>query len=193
MPKRIVVIRPYEVDSERATLKPSLFRKLRLAAVQRAPECLQEWVEAESELQRFYAAPRAALSAFYLGDIETAAHIAQQALALAPQFPDNWNAGNALHYGHTVLGLVAHAKGQRKAAVTALHLAGAGPGSPQLNSYGPSMLLARELLLVGERQAVLDYLNLCANFWKSGAVWLRVWRQKILRGGVPHFGAHLYR
>lgn len=41
-------------------------------------------------------------------------------------------------------------------------------GSPQLKSFGPSMGLAKELVRDGEKEAVIEYLKLCAQFWESG-------------------------
>jgi hypothetical protein len=45
--------------------------------------------------------------------------------------------------------------------------AGATSGSPQLNSFGPQMPLARELLEKGEKETVLQYLDLVSKFWAS--------------------------
>jgi hypothetical protein len=41
-------------------------------------------------------------------------------------------------------------------------------GSPQLNSFGPDLQLARELALKGEKDVVLQYIELCRSFWKMG-------------------------
>ena len=63
-------------------------------------------------------------------------------------------------------------------------------GSPQLNSFGPTMVLAKELLEQGERDAVLEYLHLCPKFWKSETAESRLdqWSQAIKEGMVPDFG-----
>ena len=46
-----------------------------------------------------------------------------------------------------------------------LRAAGHTPGSPQLDSFGPDIRLAWDLLQRGQDQAVLDYLHDVARFW----------------------------
>ena len=70
-------------------------------------------------------------------------------------------------------------------------MAGRTPGSPQLNSFGPNMLLAKELLEKGEREKVLVYFALCAKFWQSGSVQLKLWSTQVKLGSDPDFGANL--
>jgi hypothetical protein len=41
-------------------------------------------------------------------------------------------------------------------------------GSPGLFTAGPNMTLAMELLELGERAAVVEFLNLCTNFLANG-------------------------
>jgi len=127
------------------------------------------------------------MAAYHLGDLERAREIAQTALAMAAHYPDSWNFGNAVHYGHTVLGLVALRAGDPKVALSELIASGEVRGSPQLNSFGPSMRLARELLKDGERDGVMVYLGLCRKFWKLGQRWIDIWEKKIARGVVPKF------
>ena len=69
--------------------------------------------------------------------------------------------------------------------------AGKTPGSPQLNSFGPNMTLAKEMLEAGEKSAVLEYLQLCEKFWSMEDGRLAVWRRMISEGGTPRFGANL--
>lgn len=100
-----------------------------------------------------------------------------------------WNAGNLVHHGHLVLGRIALRDGDMKTAQEHLLAAGKTQGSPQLNSFGPNMTLAKELLEKGERQAVLEYFKLCGNFWKRGN--LEAWTQEVQAGKIPDFGANL--
>ena len=81
--------------------------------------------------------------------------------------------------------------GQPKAAAGFFADACATPGSPQLDSFGPNMLLAQELLQAGERDAVLRSIDVCARDWQfdAGASW--AWKRIIRDGGIPNFGAHL--
>jgi hypothetical protein len=67
--------------------------------------------------------------------------------------------------------------------------AGATPGSPQLNSFGPNMALAKELLDKGEREAVLEYFTLCSKFWDRDE--LKEWMALVKDGVTPKFGANL--
>ena len=69
--------------------------------------------------------------------------------------------------------------------------AGATPGSPQLDSFGPSMTLAKELLEKGERQAVIEYFQLCAKFWEMGKKSLENWTSVVKEGKIPDFGRNL--
>ena len=69
------------------------------------------------------------------------------------------------------------------------HLIKAGQmGSPHLNSFGPNMLLAKELLEKGEREAVIEYFELCAKFWQMKEDRLERWKSIVEQGGVPDFG-----
>jgi hypothetical protein len=81
--------------------------------------------------------------------------------------------------------------GDRQHAKDYLLASGKTPGSPQLNSFGPNMTLAKELLEVGEREIVLKYLQLCAAFWTKDSGLLVEWRDLIDNGRVPNFGVHL--
>ena len=64
-------------------------------------------------------------------------------------------------------------------------------GSPQMNSFGPNMSLAKDLLEKGERQAVLDYFELCRKFWKMDNGRLNDWSQEVKAGKIPDFGANM--
>jgi tetratricopeptide (TPR) repeat protein len=113
-------------------------------------------------------------------------------LELAEGFKDSWNYGNAIHNANLVLGICAYDTGDFEAAKACLEKAGNSPGSPQLNSFGPNMQLAKRLLNTGEYESVLSYLDSCEKFWKSGGEWLRIWKQKVSNKQVPKFYMHLY-
>ncbi len=193
MPKRVVKPYKFEKETERTPLTPALERKLMKVAVDRAHKELAEWHTASQEKERFYAAPHAAMGAYTLGDRTLAREIAVEALRLAPAFPDNWNYGNALHFAHTALGLLELERGNTQAAAEHLRLSAEMPGSPQLNSFGPSMRLARDLLRLGFADQVLGYLRECRRFWRMGETWLNIWEKKVQRGAMPTFFMQLYR
>ena len=96
-----------------------------------------------------------------------------------------WNYGNNIHHGNIALGKIALAEGDVQGAASHLLLAGATPGSPQLNSFGPDTALAKKLLEEGEKEAVLQYLDQCAKFWKTGQDRLSEWTVVVRAGEMP--------
>jgi hypothetical protein len=96
-----------------------------------------------------------------------------------------------IHKGNLVLGRIAVRDGKIADAVTFLERAGDIQGSPQLNSFGPNMSLAKDLLEAGETQAVLDYFERCRTFWKMGGTQLDRWAAEVRDGKIPNFAANL--
>ena len=141
--------------------------------------------------QRFYALDGAAKQSFEAGQIEDARKYATELLALAPKFQGDWNYGNAIQDGNLVLGRIALHEGQTDEAKQYLLKSGQTPGSPQLNSFGPNMSLAKDLVEKGERDTVLQYFQLCRKFWKMDYGKLDEWTQAVQAGKVPDFGANL--
>ena len=125
------------------------------------------------------------------GDLRTAAVLADEALAMAPAHERDWNYGNVLHKANLARGRIALRVHQPKAAAVFLLEAGRTPGSPQLDSFGPNMLLARELLEAGERDAVLQYIDLVSKFWRHDAGAVAAWKRMIMKGDTPNFGGNL--
>ena len=78
---------------------------------------------------------------------------------------NDWNLGNRIHHGHLTLGRIALAEGNLEEAKKRLLKAGETPGSPQLNSFGPKMDLAKALLERDEKEVVVRYFELCSEFW----------------------------
>ena len=125
------------------------------------------------------------------GDHLRAAWLGTELLTLADAYRDDWYYGNAVHHGNLLLGRIALAQGDTTLAKVKLLAAGATPGSPQLNSFGPNMVLALELIQAGERAAVLEYLALCRRFWELGPATLDEWSHDVSAGREPRFGPHL--
>jgi len=151
---------------------------------------------------RFLGLRAAADRALNLGNLDDADRLARELLDLAPAYDKDFYHGNALHHGNLLRGRAALKRGDIKGAGDFLRAAGRTPGSPQLNSFGPNMLLAKELLEAGEREAVLEYLESCKAFWSIktaatsvGAVppaaALDAWADAIREGRVPDFGPNL--
>jgi tetratricopeptide (TPR) repeat protein len=141
--------------------------------------------------ERFYLLADLAKMALDAGDPAKARGYATELLEMAPQFPKNWNYGNAIHHGNLVLGQLAVRSGDLEKAKKHLLAAGRTPGSPQIKSFGPNMALALELLQKGERDAVIQYLELCGQFWKMDRGKLDQWKATVRGGGIPNFGANL--
>ena len=178
--------------SEEMTSTKEQLATQKAAVLSFAQKALAKLEVASSEEQQFYALPNAAFAAYHLERWDDGKTYAERALSLADSFTDNWNLGNAVHTAHTIAGLLALRQGDRAAAVDALHASGTTPGSPQLNSFGPTMQLAIALLEVGERHAVMSYLTQCSTFWKMGSASLAIWPRKIAAGEMPNFFNHRY-
>ena len=73
----------------------------------------------------------------------------------------------ALYYGNLVLGRVALREGKLDEAKNTCWNQARRKGSPVLNSFGPNMSLAKELLEKGETNAVLEFFQECEKFWPS--------------------------
>jgi tetratricopeptide (TPR) repeat protein len=157
----------------------------------RYEKALHDLSAAADDVHRFYALDEAAKAAFEVGQIEEAQSRAQEALDFARRFRDDWNYGNAIHDGHMVLGRVALRKGDVERAKRELIEAGGTPGSPQLNSFGPNMSLARDLLEQKETNTVTAYFEQCAKFWKMERGSLKRWSVLAKAGEMPDFGANL--
>ena len=140
-----------------------------------------------ADIQRFYVLADLSKTAFNLGEIEKAEAFARELLQEAPKYPQDWNYGNALYYGNFVLGRIALRRGDRMAAGKYLVEAAHTPGSPQLNSFGPNVTLAKELLEMGITAPVLEYFALCKNFWKMDRGQLDDWSATVRRGSIPKF------
>lgn len=146
---------------------------------------------AKNKNSRFSALPRAVRAHAILGDLGTAKSLSEELLNLSEEYTDNWNFGNAIHDGNIVLGIVALSEGKIEKAKEYLLIAGDTPGSPQLDSFGPNMRLAREMLKKGENQTVLIYFDKCRKFWKLGKTWLDIWERKVKENEIPNFSMHL--
>jgi tetratricopeptide (TPR) repeat protein len=140
---------------------------------------------------RFYALSKEAKENFAAGRIEQARKDAGELLQLLPRFQGDWNYGNAVHDANFVLGRIAVKEGRIDEAKKYLIAAGKSPGSPQLNSFGPNMSLANDLLQKGQKDVVLEYFELCRGFWRMDRGRLNQWSQDVKAGIAPSFGPNL--
>jgi len=153
---------------------------------------LREFRDLKDNKKRNFGISRAALSAYMLGLYDEAEKLATEMFALAKMYPDTWNYGNSIYYGNWVLGMLELDKGNIDQAKEYLLLAGACNGSPQLNSFGPNMRLAKRLLFNGETETVNKFLDMIETFWKSGTKWLQIWRKMIDEGKQPNCLMHIF-
>src|SRR4051794_21105719 len=110
---------------------------------------------------------------------------------MASQYPEDWNYGNAIHTVYLILeriyvdaGQMSEAREDLYKSVTFMAESPAGlvpltkpafQASPQMDSFGPDMSFARDLLGRGEKDTVIKYLDLCAKFWKGDSGDLALW------------------
>jgi hypothetical protein len=161
------------------------------ALAQKAFSIRERGLEKSEGKARFYLLGDAATSAFEAGETARAEQYSSELLQSAEKFPKDWNYGNAVHKGNIILGRIALHRGDIVGAKQHLLAAGETPGSPQLDSFGPNMTLAKGLLEKGEREVVLTYLQSCAKFWKMGGEQLQSWTATAKGGGIPEFGGNL--
>lgn len=126
-----------------------------------------------------------------VGDTARAEKYARELVALAERHPGEAAYGPAWHDGHMVLGRVALMRKAVPEARAHLLKAGQAAGGGTLTSFGPNMRLASELLDLGEKRVVLEYLQLCKVFWNGPHTPVDRWIQDIEAGRKPAFGANL--
>ena len=149
--------------------------KKALAAQERALELTSD------QDKRLILTRNMAETAFAAGNMEKARSYASTVLK-GSGFAFGWDRGNRIHAANTILGKIALNEGDIDKAKDHLIAAGRCGGSPQLDSFGPDMSLATELLEKGEKDAVVKYLELCGGFWNKNATDL--WISEI-RAGRP--------
>ena len=136
---------------------------------------------------RFYQLDTVAKAAFKAGHLDKARTYSTELLAIAPSFDRNWNYGNAIYTGNSILALIALGEGDMNLARTYMLAASLTPGSPQLDSFGPDLTIAKEMLDRGEREAVVNFLNNVSKFWDGRVETITEWKEIIRRGQIPIF------
>jgi hypothetical protein len=136
-------------------------------------------------LRRFYSLDDLVKAAYQANDFATATTLAKEYLDLAATYRCNWNYGNAIHDANGYLGLMSLKAGDRGAAAVYLIAAGKSSGSPQLNSFGPDLGLANELLKAGDVEPVKAYLKDIERFWSMDNGRVAEWLTSIEKGETP--------
>ena len=116
----------------------------------------------------------AAKTSLFLGNLEDARKYSDELLTMAAQLlpsATNNNAreiyGRAINHGNGMLGRLALREGRVEEAKQFLMASGEAPGPNGLTPFNTNMLLAKELLGKGEREAVLQYFEVCRIAWKK--------------------------
>ncbi len=98
----------------------------------------------------------------------------------------------ATHTSNIVLGRIAFDAGNIDKAKEYLLAAVQMKGNIfMLSATGPNMSLAKQLLEKGEREIILQYFDLCGNFWKQDEGKLEDWKDVVKEGGIPDFKYNL--
>jgi hypothetical protein len=135
--------------------------------------------------------PSAALAA---GDVEKAEASAKELLKVGEEIDKSSRYKSPIlnyttHIGNTILGLIELKRGNIASAKG--HLLASGtfirPAHPVHRTFGPSMALAKALADRGEREVVIEYLELCAKFWENEDGRLEKWTRVLRNGGTPDF------
>jgi hypothetical protein len=134
--------------------------------------------------------PRMVRAAYAAGEWARAEGLANEALDAA-QRGVFWWTGDAIHQGNMILGRLALRQNKIDLAKKYLIAAGKTPGSSTLSSQGPAMQLAKDLLDRGESATVLEYLDLCGQFWTANRGKLQEWTVLIRANLKPEFGPNL--
>ena len=162
--------------------------KARTDAAGKALEQFEAAYELSTELARDALLQSLAKAALAANKPKTAKEYAERMLI---RNRPGWNSGNDIHHGNVILGRIALEVGDVEKAKEHLIEAGKTPGSPQLDSFGPNMTLAKELLEKGEKDVVLRYFELCSTFWELGRDRLDNWSDLVKDGKIPNFGPNL--
>lgn len=134
--------------------------------------------------KRMYLLVNATKMAFAAGEAKKAESYATELLSTSSH-------GHAVHHGNVILGRLALKAGDIDKAKEHLIAAGKVAGSPTLNSFGPNMALAKDLLEKGETEVVLEYFELCSHFWQDRQGRLEQWTKEVENGNMHDFGASL--
>jgi hypothetical protein len=158
----------------------------------RLKQAEEEIRTAKDDYWKLFPLGQAAMASVDSGDYEKAGRYANELLRLSHElFPAGKPDDDGIHKGNTVLGRLALRAGKIEEAKAYLLKSAGVTGSPALNSFGPNMTLAKELLEKGERDVVLEYFGLCAKFWEHGHEKLKTWSSQVEAGSIPNFRENL--
>lgn len=139
---------------------------------------------ATTETAVLYALTDLPQSAINCGEIEKAKLYADRLLEIVDQHLANRNYSNSIYEAYSALGRIALREGNVELAKEHLLKSVSVSGSPQLNSFGPDMVLAQELLNAGEKEIIYEFFFRVSIFWKDEC--LEIWANQIRNGTIPN-------
>ena len=172
-------------------IAPIIARSQPAASKDAYDKAMAELKSAKDAYSRWCALNHAAKVSLNQGHDSDAKSFAEELERLAPNYREDWNYGNAVQDFNIVLGRLALKSGDVEAAKKRLLAAGHSTGSPQMDTFGPNMTLANDLLAKGEKAVVVEYFKLCKTFWENHRGKLDAWTKDVEQGRVPNFGANL--
>ena len=174
-------------------LRPE-WKRFETLATNQYTQAMKSLTGATNEYARFLYLNPAAKMSLVVGRTEDARQYAMDMMVLDDKYsrgiPEKAN-GDIVFTGNLVLGRIALDEGRTEDAKRHLLASGKTSGSPTLDSSGPNMSLAKDLLAKGDQETVLQFLDLCRSFWKSDGGKLDEWSKGIQAGRIPDFGANL--
>jgi hypothetical protein len=136
-------------------------------------------------LKRFYALNTEIDNLFANKEFDRVKNAIPEYLELAKIYRCNWNYGNAIHDSNRMLGLISLNEGNIELATEYLLKAGKSTGSPQLDTFGPELDLANQLLKSGKTNEVVAYLKDIEKFWDGNDGKIQGWIESIEKGEQP--------
>ena len=128
-------------------------------------------------------------SAFWDGKMDEAESKARELLALAARNTNDPKYGNAIFFANLSLGHVMLRRGEKRQAAGYLLAASNAPPTDDLRYGYIDMTLARQLVDLGEREAVAQFLDRCAEFNYRGKE-MAEWAAQIRIGINPDLGPY---
>lgn len=183
-----------EQSAELTAAKPALEKTVK--AVSRTPKFnsaastpqLASVCETENDPRKKVAACGVLISRYATMEISTipaeAQAQAQTLLELHRTHPHDDIYKSWLHESHQTIGRLALKNGNQRLALEQLQRSLQVPRTPQLQTVGPRIMLANELLEKGEKKRVLEYLDAVEKVWNipSAMDQLKKWRAEIFAG-----------
>lgn len=133
----------------------------------------------EDEYSRWAWLDDAAELAYQIEDYDKAKKYSLESLSISGNYISDWNYGNSIHNANMILGRLSLRDGDVNKAKEYLLESAKSKGSPQLDTFGPSLALAKELLDIGEKTVVLSYLKSITLFWQMDKGCVKRWIKQI--------------